>query len=94
MKQTRSPERPLSTRQVCVLVGVSYRQLDYWLRTGAITSPDNTDVGSGRWRAWSQADVRRLKACVARLREARETLASFSSGEMWAEADGDAPDAA
>lgn len=76
----------LTSSQVCRLVGISYRQLDYWVRTGAIESPDNKSLGSGRPRVWTPEDVRRLKAVVAQMREAQMILEAFSNGSLWREA--------
>lgn len=53
--------------QVCEITGVTYRQLDYWVRTG-IVAPSICcgGQGSGTQRRWSAADVVRV-AAVARL---------------------------
>jgi DNA-binding transcriptional MerR regulator len=47
--------------QVCTLVGITYRQLDYWARTGLLR-PSITDAnGSGTQRRYSYRDVLELK---------------------------------
>jgi DNA-binding transcriptional MerR regulator len=47
--------------QVCKLVGITYRQLDYWARTGLLR-PSITDAkGSGTQRRYSYGDVIELK---------------------------------
>ncbi|MGO9027335.1 MAG: MerR family transcriptional regulator [Acidimicrobiales bacterium] len=47
--------------QVCALVGITYRQLDYWARTGLLR-PSITDAkGSGTQRRYSYRDVLELK---------------------------------
>ncbi len=47
--------------QVCALVGITYRQLDYWARTGLLR-PSITDArGSGTQRRYSYGDVIELK---------------------------------
>ena len=46
--------------------GVSYRQLDYWARTGLI-EPAVPAQGSGSRRLYSARDVRRLQAVSALL---------------------------
>lgn len=51
---------PLSSRQVCRLTGVSYRQLDYWQRVGLISASVSEARGSGTQRRWSEDDVRRV----------------------------------
>jgi DNA-binding transcriptional MerR regulator len=46
---------------VCKLVGITYRQLDYWARTGLLR-PSITDArGSGTQRCYSYHDVLDLK---------------------------------
>jgi DNA-binding transcriptional MerR regulator len=47
--------------QVCSIVGISYRQLDYWART-ALVRPSLADAhGSGTQRRYSYRDLVRLK---------------------------------
>src|SRR3954454_11339084 len=46
---------------VCTIVGISYRQLDYWARTDLVR-PSITDArGSGTQRTYSYRDLVRLK---------------------------------
>ena len=44
--------------QVCGLVGISYRQLDYWARTGLV-DPEHEATGSGSHRRCPSANLRR-----------------------------------
>lgn len=47
--------------QVCAIVGISYRQLDYWART-ELVRPSLADAqGSGTQRSYSYRDLVRLK---------------------------------
>ena len=59
--------------QVCALVGISYRQLDYWARTGLITPSVQEASGSGSQRLYSFSDVVQLKV-VKRLLDAGMSL--------------------
>lgn len=59
--------------QVCSLVGISYRQLDYWARTGLITPSVQQASGSGSQRLYSFSDVVQLKV-VKRLLDAGMSL--------------------
>lgn len=43
--------------QVCNLVGITYRQLDYWTRTGLVTSSVQAARGPGSQRLYSRADL-------------------------------------
>lgn len=50
-----------SGSQVCALVGITYRQLDYWARTGLLEPSVATAKGSGTKRRYSYHDVLELK---------------------------------
>ncbi len=50
-----------SARQVCALVGVSYRQIDYWDRTNLLCPSLESARGSGSRRRYSYHDVVQLK---------------------------------
>jgi len=79
--------------QVCSLVGITYRQLDYWARTGLLL-PSITDAkGSGSQRVYSYTDlvqlkvVKRLLDSGVSLRAARKAIDCLrSSGEDLASA--------
>lgn len=47
--------------QVCKIVGISYRQLDYWARTGLATPSVQAAQGSGSQRLYSFEDLVELK---------------------------------
>jgi DNA-binding transcriptional MerR regulator len=47
--------------QVCKLVGITYRQLDYWARTNLIRPSLQPATGSGSQRLYSFSDVVQLK---------------------------------
>ena len=47
--------------QVCRLVGITYRQLDYWARTGLSTPTLAAAKGSGSKRRYDYTDVLELK---------------------------------
>ena len=59
--------------QVCNLVGITYRQLDYWARTGLITPSVRSAQGSGSQRLYSFGDIVQLKV-VKRLLDAGMSL--------------------
>lgn len=58
--------------EACEVAGVTFRQLDYWTRTGLVTSSVREAAGSGTQRLYSRDDV------VA-LRIVRELLAAGMS---------------
>ncbi|MDH3730958.1 MAG: MerR family transcriptional regulator [Acidimicrobiia bacterium] len=59
--------------QVCKLVGITYRQLDYWARTGLLTPSIQSATGSGSQRRYSFGDIVQLKV-VKRLLDAGMSL--------------------
>ncbi|MGH8895435.1 MAG: MerR family transcriptional regulator [Egibacteraceae bacterium] len=46
---------------VCEIVGISYRQLDYWTTTGLVTPSVRDAEGSGSQRLYSFEDIIQLK---------------------------------
>jgi DNA-binding transcriptional MerR regulator len=58
---------------VCNLVGITYRQLDYWARTDLITPSIQNARGSGSQRLYSFTDVIQLKV-IKRLLDAGMSL--------------------
>jgi DNA-binding transcriptional MerR regulator len=61
--------------QVCGLVGITYRQLDYWARTGLLQPSVTSASGSGSRRVYSYADVLELKV-IKQLLDAGVSLQS------------------
>jgi DNA-binding transcriptional MerR regulator len=47
--------------QVCKIVGITYRQLDYWARTGLLRPSLADAAGSGSQRRYSYQDIVELK---------------------------------
>lgn len=47
--------------EVCRVVGISYRQLDYWARTGLVTPSVRDAGGSGTQRLYSFKDLVELR---------------------------------
>ena len=69
---------PLSTSsyrgpQVCKIVGITYRQLDYWARTDLVRPSICDANGSGTQRLYSYTDLVELKV-VKRLLDANISL--------------------
>ena len=55
--------------QVCAIVGITYRQLDYWARTDLLRPSIVDATGSGSQRRYSYGDVLELKV-IKRLLDA------------------------
>jgi DNA-binding transcriptional MerR regulator len=61
--------------QVCSLVGITYRQLDYWARTNLLRPSITEAKGSGTQRRYSYRDLLELKV-IKRLLDAGVSLQS------------------
>jgi DNA-binding transcriptional MerR regulator len=59
--------------QVCALVGITYRQLDYWARTGLLRPSIADAKGSGSQRLYSYRDLIELRV-IKRLLDAGLSL--------------------
>jgi DNA-binding transcriptional MerR regulator len=53
-----------SAEEVTELAGVTYRQLDYWTRTGLLQDP-RPELGSGKPRSFSLSDLVEIAAMRA-----------------------------
>jgi DNA-binding transcriptional MerR regulator len=78
--------------QVCKLVGITYRQLDYWARTHLIVPTLQQAHGSGSQRLYSFTDVVQLKV-IKNLLDAGMSLKKIRSAVeiLRAEMDSDQP---
>jgi DNA-binding transcriptional MerR regulator len=72
--------------QVCSIVGITYRQLDYWARTG-LMRPSLADArGSGTQRLYSYTDLLELKVIKqlldagVKLQQARRAIECLRAG--------------
>jgi DNA-binding transcriptional MerR regulator len=70
---TEQAEQGYRAPQVCKLVGITYRQLDYWARTGLIVPSVQSAHGSGSQRLYAFGDIVQLKV-VKRLLDAGMSL--------------------
>src|SRR5579859_5135428 len=61
--------------QVCSVVGITYRQLDYWARTDLLRPSITEARGSGTQRRYSYSDLLQLKV-IKRLLDAGISLQS------------------
>lgn len=69
----RSRERVFTSAQFCIALGISYRRLDYWVRTGLLEADVRSADGSGSQRLFSEEQyqagldlVERVAACPLR----------------------------
>src|SRR2546423_8439593 len=64
--------------EVCRVVGISYRQLDYWARTGLVTPSIKEAGGSGTQRLYSFQDLVQLRV-IKKLLDAGVSLQRIRS---------------
>jgi DNA-binding transcriptional MerR regulator len=87
------PEETVGYRGVtaCHAVGISYRQIDYWARTGLVTPSVRDATGSGTQRLYSFRDLVVLKVVkrlldagvsLQNIRKAIETLRSHGVADL------------
>lgn len=62
---------------------VSYRMLDHWIRTKAITLCTGYCVGSGMDRTFTPAEAEAVKRFAARYRRLQADLEDMRSGAWW-----------
>jgi len=72
---------------LCRVAGISYRQLDYWARTGLLNPSISSAKGSGSQRLYSRSDlvlalaIRRLLGLGVSLQNIRELTDPGSPGD-------------
>ena len=82
--RSKKPARLYTTQEVLDATGISFRVLDYWLRTGVIVIGDrNNTPGSGNARRYTACEVKAIKQLVARYRVANAELEAIRSGQAW-----------
>ena len=69
------PEHGYRGPQVCKIVGITYRQLDYWARTDLVRPSICDAAGSGTQRLYSYRDLVELKV-IKRMLDADISLQS------------------
>jgi DNA-binding transcriptional MerR regulator len=71
----RGTEEGFRGPQVCSIVGITYRQLDYWARTDLLRPSISDARGSGTQRVYSYTDLLQLKV-IKQLLDAGVSLRS------------------
>lgn len=61
MTSPSEQDETYTSMEVTQMLGVSYRQLDYWVRRGLITGIDVESVGSGHYRRWTRDQLNRIE---------------------------------
>lgn len=69
-----------SSQDVCALTGATYRQLDYWAKTGLLCPSISDPRGQGNPRRWSHRDIE----AVIVIRHLRDAGFSRAHGDQLA----------
>jgi DNA-binding transcriptional MerR regulator len=77
-------------RAVLDLTGISYRQLDYWARTGLVGSSIRQAAGRGSRRVYSFPDLVALRV-VGQLRDAGVSIQTIRRAVAWLQRHADRP---
>jgi DNA-binding transcriptional MerR regulator len=83
-KMTGDIKKFYSSREVCNIVDLSYRQLDYYDRTGIVKPSVNNALGYGSRRIYSFDDLLKLKV-IKRLLEAGVSLQKVRKAKKYIE---------
>lgn len=83
--KTITNEPTFTTTDVLAATGMSYRMLDYWLRTGVVVLVTNPKTGSGGRRQFTASEVRAVKRLYERYQQTNMTLDHIRSGAAWME---------
>ena len=94
MAEQRDSDHGYRGPQVCKIVGITYRQLDYWARTDLVRPSIADAKGSGTQRTYSFQDLVRLKVVKSlldagvKLQTARQAIEYLREdlGDDWASA--------
>jgi len=76
--------------QVCKIVGITYRQLDYWARTDLLKPSISDARGSGTQRVYSYSDLLKLKVIKQLLDEGMSLQKARSAIQALEESGADA----
>lgn len=75
-----------SSPEAALMAGITYRELDYWCRRGAINPNDGASPGSGRPRRWTPTEVEwliELGHVQRRVRAVGLVFTVEAVGEVW-----------
>lgn len=73
-----------TSNEVALMAGVTYRQLDYWLRTGWLNIGGEAH-GSGSRRRFSRVEALALVRMVERYQAAKDEIERIRNGVAWDE---------
>lgn len=88
---TEEVKRFYGSREVCKIINLTYRQLDYYDRTDFVKPSINNGEGYGSRRMYSFSDLLKLKV-IKKLLEAGVSLQKIRKAKKYLEENGNSPD--
>lgn len=88
---TEEVKRFYGSREVCKIINLTYRQLDYYDRTDFVKPSINNGEGYGSRRMYSFSDLLKLKV-IKKLLEAGVSLQKIRKAKKYLEENGNNPD--
>jgi hypothetical protein len=79
----RVAQRTYTTTEVLQRTGITFRILDYWLRSKVIVLSQQNSPGSGNPRAYTAEEVEAIGRLVQRYKHANSELELIRSGKAW-----------
>ena len=70
-----------STRAAAKELGISFMTLMRYIKAKKIPAPDSVQVGGGRVRAWSEADIERVRKLLPKIANGRKTRYQKQKGK-------------
>jgi DNA-binding transcriptional MerR regulator len=85
--RTRARKTPApviyTTQEVLAMTGMSFRVLDYWLRTKVIVLVQANTPGSGHQRLYTAGEAAAIARLWERYKAARGEIAAVRTGQAW-----------
>ena len=82
-RKMKKQEVTYTTREVLSMTGLSFRVLDWWLRTGVVILVENNTPGSGKPRMYTPGEVEAIKRLADRYHSALAEIETIRSGKAW-----------
>ena len=61
-----------STREAAELLGIHLVTLQRYIRESKVTPPPVVRIGAGKFRAWKQSDVERVRKQMSKIKDGRK----------------------
>jgi len=62
-----------STREAAQMLGLDWRTIQRYIADGKIPAPPVQKIGGGKFRAWTERDVERVRKLLPKIKNGRKT---------------------